>query len=419
MTNIRQLLKGDTLEWYQAERNTADLLRSVVASRDAETLSGDDIWRLMQLTWITTNGHDVSPNHWKKLKVPALAGLFGKHPGIRDDLETAIRAMDLPPSVEKAAIRETGVVNFRRVWRNSARTWCRKNRDSLRSIIRGIAIPRSVSDEERMALAAQIEALPRIESPNHKVDARAVLAVSPLVAFLDPQHRFPIINGRENVTKLLSKLGLTTSGLEDQVRHLTGLIGKWGIDDALLIDVFPEKVAELATAPPPSASRNTGQGSTKPLPDYDEEERIATQKAGKIHYRNRHHKMTTALKRIFAGFVLTARYDPECKYDVLIENYDQKGRSLLIEAKPDPDKAAIRIAIGQLLDYRRFLERPAAADAAVLTISSPSRSHIDLLNELQITAIWYTDESCTKLRGSGRAWPAIRTIQSEQITRRR
>lgn len=96
---------------------------------------------------------------------------------------------------------------------------------------------------------------------------------------------------------------------------------------------------------------------------------------------------------------------------MLVKNYDQTSRDLLIEAKPDPEKGAIRIAIGQLLDYRRFLDRRAATDLALLTISPPSKSHIELLEELQITADWYTDENCHRVGGTGRAWPAIRELQ--------
>jgi hypothetical protein len=104
---------------------------------------------------------------------------------------------------------------------------------------------------------------------------------------------------------------------------------------------------------------------------------------------------------------------------VLVKNYDGKSRDLLIEAKPDPDKGGIRIAIGQLLDYRRFLPRRAATDSAVLTILSPTDSHIQLLDELQISALWFTDETCRMLAGKGRAWLAIQTLTIRQASARR
>ena len=411
MRNIQQLLKGEMKEWYETHQNTAALLRAVTASLVVDKLSGDEIWQLMRLTWITRNVHGVSPNHWQTLKVPALASLFGKRVDIRDDLATSIRVMGLPAKVESAAIPETGAVNVRLVWRNAARQWCNENRNALRGIIRA-AMRRGMSQEERIALAARIEELPNIPSPNDKANARAVLAVSPVVAFLDLQRRFPIINGRPEVTQLLAKLGLANSGLEDQVRHLTGLIGQFGIEDAFLLDIFAKEIGELATEAGPAEPRKSEHEGEQQLPDYDIDERHATQKATSAVYRKRHNKMTEAVKQLFAGYELVTSYDHDCNYDVRVKDYDRKSRDLLIEAKPDPDKGAIRIAIGQLLEYRRFVHRPAATDLAVLTISPPSKSHVELLEELQITAIWYTDETCHRVDGVGRAWPAIRELQS-------
>jgi hypothetical protein len=68
--------------------------------------------------------------------------------------------------------------------------------------------------------------------------------------------------------------------------------------------------------------------------------------------------MTESLKQLFEGFDLRTCYGNDLRYDVLVKNYDGKSRDLLIEAKPDPDKGGIRIAIGQLLDYRRFFTTP-------------------------------------------------------------
>ncbi len=96
-----------------------------------------------------------------------------------------------------------------------------------------------------------------------------------------------------------------------------------------------------------------------------------------------------------------------CRFDALIRNYDGAGRDLLIEAKPDPTRGSMRIAIGQLLDYRRFLPNQAGTDLAVLTISCPTQEYLELLEELQVSAIWFASENCTKLSGKGSAWDAL------------
>lgn len=59
--------------WYRKEKSTSALIRSVAASRFNSNLSGDQIWSLVTLTWITRSPKKIPTNHWRKLKVPALA----------------------------------------------------------------------------------------------------------------------------------------------------------------------------------------------------------------------------------------------------------------------------------------------------------------------------------------------------------
>jgi hypothetical protein len=81
---------------------------------------------------------------------------------------------------------------------------------------------------------------------------------------------------------------------------------------------------------------------------------------------------------------------------------------LQAEAKPEPNKGPLQIAIGQLFDYRRFLRNRTATDLAVLTIARPDKSYIDLLaSDGGITALWFDDEAYNGLKGEGRAWQDV------------
>jgi hypothetical protein len=82
---------------------------------------------------------------------------------------------------------------------------------------------------------------------------------------------------------------------------------------------------------------------------------------------------------MFSQFVLKQGNKPDCMYDILVKCYDGRKRDLLIEAKPDPDHGAIRIAIGQLFDYRWHLPNRAGIDLVFLTITKPKPASIDLL----------------------------------------
>ena len=410
MSSVAQLLRGHK-DWYETEQNTADLLKAIISEQSIGSFSGDDIWNLIRLTWITR-----SDDHWKKLKVPALAQLWRMPQNVNGDLIKTIATMSLPPKVAAAAVKPTGFVNFRNEWRNSSRTWCATNRKMLVAIIRD-AKRLERNDECRIRLAAKIDKLPRVPPPaGAGGNAAPFIVLTPLIACLDPHRRFPTINGRVAVRDLLKALGLTSREFTEQVTGMVGLIGQFGIADSFVLDVLAGDIISIVKRVPRArvSSSSGGQDASKArdgsaLPDLDVEERQATQKSQTVRYRNRHNKMTNALKRLCDGWrILKRGTTPDCCYDVLIENYDTTGRDLLLEAKPDPDKGSLRIAIGQLFDYNRFLPHRGGTDSAVLTISAPSKSYRQLLLDLQISPLWFQNEDCHRLEGEGKAWEALK-----------
>lgn len=140
--------EGRKKDEYQGKRNTADLVQSVALSRQVNSLSGDDIWNLIRLTWISKNREGTSPNHWKNLKIPALAALFDKSFLISNDLPATIKNIQLPHTVASFALKKTGFVNFRPTWRNSSRSWCGRHQSALRRILRS-AIRLPSNDQAR------------------------------------------------------------------------------------------------------------------------------------------------------------------------------------------------------------------------------------------------------------------------------
>jgi hypothetical protein len=411
--NLSKLLKGKKAQSYQGKRNTAGLLQAVISARTGRLLSGDDIWHLIRLTWLT-----AADDHWRKLKIEALRQLFPQAKKIQrlsraTSLQDALNQLVLPKNVQEAAAKNTGIVNFRGTWRNSSRAWCKQNVAELRDIIRQ-AIHLRQNDAERLALAGKIDSLPKIASPSRIANASPGNFLTPLVACLDPHRRFPIVNGRKAVQALLGKLGLRGRNVDEQVRGMTGLIGRFGIADTFVLDALADEVTKVANrinvpakSPIKSPAKSPVPHAGSELPDYDASERQYLQEAGTHRYRNRHNKMTTALKNLLPKFKLTQGTNPECRWDALVECYDTTGRDLLLEVKPDGTKAAIRIAIGQLLDYRRFVRHPAATDIAVVTIGRPDGLYRHLLLDLQISAIWFADKRCLALDGEGPGWEAL------------
>lgn len=404
MYSLSKLLKSKKKSWYEGEKNTAALLQSVVSARRGKSLSGDDIWHLLRLTWYTRS---TDHRFWRTLKIPALCHLFPQNRSVRRPsrgakLQEVLDGMSLPRGVTEAAAKTTGNIGLYKAYWNSSRTWCKRHVAELREIVRESAHLQA-NDRSRWALAARLDALPKVPDPSGTHHKNPGDILTPLVAFLDPHSRFPLINQRKDVQALLRGLGVAGRSLEEQVRRMTGVIGALGISDAFMLDVLADKLKiEVKVVAP-------GRGS--PLPDdFDTSELEYLRKTKTIRYSQRHKKMMRGLKQIFNGFELTQGPNPDCRWDLLVKRYEETGRDLLLELKPDPEKAAIRIAIGQLLDYRRFVDHPAATDIAVLTIGAPDKPYRQLLIDLNISCIWFKDEACRTLDGEGSAWEGLRRI---------
>jgi hypothetical protein len=381
-------------------------------------LSGEEIWQLLRLTWITQS---KKKDHWKKLKIPALATLYNLKTDrpVSGDLPQSLEKLNLPLQVIAPAGKDTGFVHPYQAYWNSLRDWCVRKVESLRSILEE-ASSLGANDQDRLQLMDRIAGLGRVSTPKKKRTKAAADFITPLVACIDPKRRFPMINGQIGVKQKLARLGLSNRSLREQANGLIGLIG---LRDAFAVDTMTEdeirKITKCRNLPKPQTHFYINGAKGTPLPTFDDAERVAVQQSATITYRNRHNGMTNSLRKLFQAYTLEQGTDPDCRYDVLIKNYDKSGRDLLIEAKPDHDKGSIRIAIGQLLDYRRFLPNQIATDLAVLTISQPTDSHIELMLDLQITVLWFGDEECSFLLGKGKAWQTLKAnLKAKRMDRR-
>lgn len=396
-------------EWYKTERNTEALVKAVMQFRSPRSLSGEDIWQLIRLTWVTASDGKLVEHHWQQLKVPALAHLLKKTAVTSDDLTATLSTMHLPAALEQAASRTTGMVNAYRAYRNSLLDWCAAHKNTLRSMIT-TAQTLGKNDQARYDLARKISQLPKVSTPTGARSMSAANLITPLIACLDPQLRFPIVNGETGVTLRLAKLGFSNHSLEEQVRGFLGIIGRFGITDAFALDTMDDQLIDKITKRPSNETKGTKIDSKgTALPDLDDSEREAILKSQTLRYRRRHNTMTTRLKSLLPRFEMTQGDRQECRFDVLIADYDGKGRDLLIEAKPDPDRGSLRVAVGQLFDYRRFLRHQVGTDLAILTIGRPPKDYVELFHELHITALWFTNQTCSILAGDGEIWRTLET----------
>ncbi len=172
---------------HENKSNTASLLKAIATPSRIKTLSEDQAWLLLQLTWITRG-----KNHWKKLKIPALNGLFKKKAVPGTDLESTIKRMQLPRPVTEAAAKTSGFVNVYSAYRRSSRGWCSTNIKQLRAIL-SATIRLGSNDDARFKLASQIEQLPPVPTPSGRRAMKAGNLLTPLIACLDNKRHFPIV----------------------------------------------------------------------------------------------------------------------------------------------------------------------------------------------------------------------------------
>jgi hypothetical protein len=83
------------------------------------------------------------------------------------------------------------------------------------------------------------------------------------------------------------------------------------------------------------------------------------------------------------------RYRLGRAYSFSCDLFDETDR-VLYEAKGTVSREAVRMAIGQVLDYRHLERHPSDTHAALLLPWRPARGLIDLLSSLEISVAWAT-----------------------------
>jgi len=102
-----------------------------------------------------------------------------------------------------------------------------------------------------------------------------------------------------------------------------------------------------------------------------------------------------ALVLEFGTFAARHGFTPATNHHPIDLTLERGGREALVEVKvldPTHPAGGIRESIGQLYEYRKFL-RPASSDVGLMAVYStePGGAHLELLNDLHISAAWRKD----------------------------
>lgn len=380
--------------WVDRERRTGRLIRACCTSYLGSDPEADEIHALCKLTWITKGGDDDDlPDNTASVVAPALSVITKTDLTARNPAELGRQLRDAgnPGDVVKLASRPIGFTNFYAGFRNIAGRWLQDHRSSVWSILRIVAEART-DDDVRDAYAA-LETLPPLPRPGAG-DMPAFNLLTPVLACVDPRGRSPIINSRDAVKRRLRMLSLSSASLVERYDGLKGLIGQAGIDDAFALDTASdEQIKKAMTKVPSRPPGRTRRPPTKLLAGRHDEDLEYLRSADTISMRRRHNSMTNALRAfcVVRGLVVEEGFEQACLFDALVRDYASE-RHLLIEVKTEATPSMCRMAIGQLLDYRRQLHDRAAIDLAVLLPEMPSKEALNCFGYVGIKVAWFNDD---------------------------
>ncbi len=150
-----------------------------------------------------------------------------------------------------------------------------------------------------------------------------------------------------------------------------------------------EQIERGIDNPPPRGPDRRARITQVPIEEGDVEGYDVTIKGGTRRAERKERRLVADyVKYLGASSDLVYRHkiDAPDAAGPLYSDIFNKERWQLIEAKADSSRGSVRMAIGQLADYVRFIDPP--PDRAILLPAKPPQDLIKLLNNQGINAIW-------------------------------
>ncbi len=234
------------------------------------------------------------------------------------------------------------------------------------------------TDSEVVALSEQMARLPIHPLTQRGPDFRNTTGVALKLANFRAIDRDVAIERGESGAEEMPKGMTRYSALDRSI--FEEFYGAWDRLHEEAQAIFAE-----ASPTPEQATRPTVE--SRPIEDSRTETFDAAPTSGGIRTRRE-----AILVRLYAdwmeerGFsVERQQYTVEGEARPLVCDVFLPELSLLIEAKAQDNRNSIRLAIGQLMDYRRFVAKPRLA---ILLPHEPAPDHRDLLRSVDVAWIW-------------------------------
>lgn len=391
-----------SVEWANRQRHTNQLARKLAGYLFSQrNVTANQLYGLSKLAWITNSYEGESAAYIVSTKIPALGNVLATD--FFDvplaDVANIVSSTVGDSSLHTLITGHTGFTNFYKAYRNSVLEWIEDNIDILLPLYKSAYSPKN--DAGRLKIVKAIAELPGVPKANHPEQLmRPEYFLTPAFFILDPDVRFPLINGNEWVQNLLKKLNVADSDLVSQYKAMTGLYGSGGINDAADLDQIRNDLPDFVTSGKNVATKKLLEEkdatSDSDLPLKDEKDIESIRKAGTTIQRRIHNKLTNMLRNSLARFTLLEGKSDGCMFDVLVKRYDGHEIDLLIEVKSSIETANIRMAVGQLFHYWYELNQGNEPHVAVLLPERPSEGCESFLKWMDVGLLWFEGEQlCT------------------------
>ena len=384
--------------WAARLRRTNKLARLLAGNvLHQPSVSPSQILGLAKLAWVTNSYKGRSAGYIRSTKIPALAEILDTDYAGYDlaDVARDIASQLNDNSARKLVAAHTGFTNFYNAYRNSVAPWVAANFSILLPLFQQVFAANT--DDARLRVVRAIEKLDGIPKANREHERmRAEYFLAPAFFILDPQIRFPIINGNRSVQDLLRAMNVSDDSLHNQYLSMVRLYGVGGIRDAADLDQvggdLPAFIpsADGTTRKQILAEKDTAEGTDLSLKDEGDIESL--QGARTTRSKRLHNQMTNQLREALSEYyMLLEGCSNDAMYDVLVKNYDSSGNDLMIEVKSSSEPAHVRMAIGQLYNYWFNDKGAVKGHLAVLLPEKPAIELLDLLAWLNIGTMWFKD----------------------------
>ncbi len=379
------------LNWVTGERSTAKYVQIIWnALEEKQKKDPKVLVFLTQCGWINKSQDYKEPTRrWRNYNLAKLLG----HDYV-DDAKLEIALLDKWPKMNETSARwiiktSVGITHAFKPHRPGAIKYIHEHAANINRAFHFVSEKGAVAETKIRKVFNAIGDDLYIKTPNGG-STSIINAISPVLACLDPNTKFPIMN--QMTARLLRAIDKQPDAY-GSIAFIELISKKTNVRDAFELDVYSQEmnfpVMKRMSRKADAALYGT---KAKDLRIKSEEHSYYSISKQMREITKQHNILINTFRKIY----LWEYKIEEGLFDLYLPKY-KRGRGLLIEAKTASSgvngRSQIRQAIGQLFDYRRTnFPVDKNIDLAVLLPKKPSQDIIDLLGSLNIYTLWLNNK---------------------------